>query len=1374
MDGFNKPGILEMGGNLKQNFEQFKQEVTIYFSATETDAKSDKVQVARLLNLLGKDALKVYNTMDVSKKNDAKINEIFTELEKYCSPKRNLAMEHFKFFKCTQREGESFNEYYTSLKSLIETCEFGNAEKSLLRTQIILGLYNKDLQEKLLRDDPTLDKTVECCQSAELAEKARKQLEKLPIEVNQINKISGRNEHSTSYGNGSKNNDRRYDPSSSNMVWGRGYQKDDGPSASNRNNEFKCLKCSRHHRFAQCPAFGKVCGSCGGKNHFASNCRNPVSKNSNGRNQENCRQLMYTINHESSIDDEFQVSLNKVDSLQKEWLKVIKVNGTNVKLKLDTGAHTNVINLQIYESLKSRPKLETTTIKLESYGGHEICPVGTCMLTCETKYQTLPTKFVVVRERQCQPILGLEACIGLKLIKRIDAVNLPLGKEEFIKENREHFSGIGCFPDKYKITLRPDSHPKAYPSRRVPLGLMGRFKDALDKLIKNDIIEPVNDNSLSEWVSNIVIVEKPDKSLRICLDPQNLNKYILRNYFHIPTLDELRPKLAHKRYYTVLDLKNGFYHIQLDEESSKLCTFSTPFGLFSFKRLPFGISSAPEIFQKINMKYFGDIEGLVIYFDDFVICHETREGHDKILAEVLQRAKLYNVKFNHEKVQFCQSEVRFLGLNFNEDGVAVDKSRIESILNLKNPNNKKELMQIMGMINYLRDFIPNLSELTGPLRTLLRKDSEWSWYDSHTAQLKKIKDLICEAPILANYDPKRDLIIQCDSSKDALGYCLLQEKRPVAFGSRSLTESEKNYAQIEKELLAVYHACEKSRLYIYGRHVKVHSDHQPLVSLMKKNLSDIKNNRLKRIKLKLLEYNLDVQYLPGKFMYIADLLSRNFLEKRENDDPSMKDMVHTLEHSITFTAPNLEECKNETSQDKILMKVLQYYKEGWPSRMKENNELMHYWSKRNEITVENELVFYNNRLVVPVSLRRKYLGLLHETHLGITKTKLKAGKFLYWPGMMSDIQNIILACMVCLRFSNFNTKDTLIQRDLPKYPFQNIAIDIATHGNQNYLIIEDYYSRWLEVEEIKNKTSRTVIEVLKQFFCRFGIPEIIFSDNMPFDSWEYKDFAKEWNVRIVTSSPHFAQSNGLAEKGVGIAKQMLKKCIYARGDYKLYLLNYRTSPLASLGVSPAQIVFNREVRTKVPARSTSFSTTIPDISEQIIKDRCKQKLYYDRSARNSEITFSLGEKVLSWNIIKKIWEKSIIVEKLPEYPRSYRIRTCEGRTLRRNSKYLKKCPSDFKFNSRMSNSFRYDDLTSSRGQHGPLVVEGNIRNREPPEEHQLQLVERPTAQNNSTIIQPMPQPIAVEGNSLQLAESPTPQKTSSKGRIIKPIAKLNL
>lgn len=229
----------------------------------------------------------------------------------------------------------------------------------------------------------------------------------------------------------------------------------------------------------------------------------------------------------------------------------------------------------------------------------------------------------------------------------------------------------------------------------------------------------------------------------------------------------------------------------------------------SFKRLPFGISMAPELFQKRMSKYFGDIEGIKIYFDDVLICANSREEHDQIMMKVLDRASRLNIKFNAKKVQFAVKEVKFLGFVFNMQGVMPDPERIKIIKEPSSPTNKKQLQSFLGMINYLRAFIPNLSEIITPFRELLKKNILWNWSKQCETVFNNLKEILCEISVLKNYDGKDKLEIQCDVSENALGCCILQNKCPIYYASRCLNESEISFAQIEKEMLAISFACSK-------------------------------------------------------------------------------------------------------------------------------------------------------------------------------------------------------------------------------------------------------------------------------------------------------------------------------------------------------------------------------------------------------------------------------------------------------------------------------------------------------------------------------------------------------------------------------------
>lgn len=288
-------------------------------------------------------------------------------------------------------------------------------------------------------------------------------------------------------------------------------------------------------------------------------------------------------------------------------------------------------------------------------------------------------------------------------------------------------------------------------------------------------------NEPVDWISNIVIVEKPNKKLRICLDPQDLNRALKTVKFPIPTLKEIIPKLKRKKWFTVVDLSDGFWQVGLDDhQSTKLCNFSTPFGTYKLLRLPFWLNVSPKVFQSLLNKYFYSVEDLIIYFDDILISADTKEEHDNILNQVVQIARENNIKLNKNKIQYGMNEVKFLGFLFNEEGMH-DPQRVRVINELKDPSNKTELQSILGIVNYLRDFIPKMSEIISPLRELLKKDKIWDWNESHSAVLNKVKHLICNASSLTNFYPNIKVEIQCDASQVAIGCCLLQTKNQFVF-----------------------------------------------------------------------------------------------------------------------------------------------------------------------------------------------------------------------------------------------------------------------------------------------------------------------------------------------------------------------------------------------------------------------------------------------------------------------------------------------------------------------------------------------------------------------------------------------------------------
>ncbi|KAL4127163.1 hypothetical protein QTP88_011361 [Uroleucon formosanum] len=803
-------------------------------------------------------------------------------------------------------------------------------------------------------------------------------------------------------------------------------------------------------------------------------------------------------------------------------------------------------------------------------------------------------------------------------------------------------NGLGNFPDEYSIQLKPNVIPVTNVPHRVPINIQDKLKCELDRLVSEKVIREINEPT--EW-----------------------------------------SKLKNARVFSVFDLKDGFWQIKLDLDSSKLCTFGSMFGTFCFNRLPFGINNAAEICQKWNMKVFGGIENVFIYLDDILIFGDTEAQHDYALKQVLDLAMKNNIKFNKNKIQYKVDKVNYLGHIFSYEGMKLDSDRIKSIFEYEVPKTIKDLQRFLGMVNYVGTFIPNLAMLTKPLRDLLKKNNEFVWTSIHNECINKLKTLIASPSVLRNYDNTKDVIVQTDSSKFAIGCVLLQEGRPVCFKSKSLSETEINYGQVDKEFLSVLFACKVFHHYIYGRRVTVQTDHLPLISIMKKNINDIPSKRLQCIKVKLSRYDINLIHVPGKKMFIADALSRACMSSRDNDvDIDVSDVVHSINMSKNIR----NEFVQETIKDDLLKQLVYMCKNGWP---KHNNkvarELIPYFNMRYQISFDDDLLFLNNRVFVPMKLQNKILFKLLEAHLGICKTKTRARSLFYWKGLDKDIEEYIGNCAVCNKFRSENTKDPMICQEVPNLPFEKVACDILDYGKDTYLVLVDYYSGWLELNYLSSKTSSHIIKILKVIFSIHGIPKQLVADNMPFNSNEFHNFATDWEFAITTSSPRYPKSNGLAEKGVSIAKSILKRSDEGKVDKQLMLLEYRNSAIIGSKFSPAQLLMSRTLRSKIPILNNSLQPTLVNNFKLVRENKnMKTKLYYDKNSKvKNNNDFQPGQKIMFRDLLTKTWKPDKIINKY-NTPRSYVFSDDTGNNKRRNIVHLRPAGKQLKYNLLKDNS----------------------------------------------------------------------------------------
>lgn len=569
-----------------------------------------------------------------------------------------------------------------------------------------------------------------------------------------------------------------------------------------------------------------------------------------------------------------------------------------------------------------------------------------------------------------------------------------------------------------------------------------------------------------------------------------------------------------------------------------------------------------------------------------------------------------------------------------------------------------------------------MTKFLSPICQLLKADVEFQWLPRHEEAFQKLKNIITKAPALTPFDHNKKIILQCDSSKNGIGCCMFQLHdnvlKLVACSSRVLNDCEQNYSQSEKEMLSIYYATQKFNEYIYGRVVDVQTDHKPLISIMNKPVCKIGSVRLQRLKLKLLKYSLNVYYVPGKKLHFADMLSRSTLKYTEYD-PEMTETVHLVSKHLPMSEQKKIEFRKETANDKVLNEILKYYHNGWPKERNISPNCKPFYNIRDNIYFEVGIGFLNNKIIVPKNLRIDMVKILHKGHLGINKTIKKARQIFYWPHMSSDIKSYIEQCRTCEKFSPNNYKEKLLPHKIPKLRFNMIGCDILEFGAKSYLVIVDYFSHWIEICLLSDKTSKQVINAMQNIFTRFGYPETIIADNVPFLSKECREYYALKDIAIFTCSPHYHRSNGMAEKAVGISKQILRKAWEEKTDYRELLMEYNNTIIVSLEASPAQILQSRMLRTNLPVTGKTLEPKIQyHIHNKLCIEKEKVKQNHDKRARRKTINYKVGDEVVIKCENEKHWLKGIVTKKAKE-PRSYWIKKKNNNEIvRRNTNQMKK------------------------------------------------------------------------------------------------------
>ena len=808
--------------------------------------------------------------------------------------------------------------------------------------------------------------------------------------------------------------------------------------------------------------------------------------------------------------------------------------------------------------------------------------------------------------------------------------------------------------------------PSCDAPRKVSIHLKPKIKAELQKMEKDGIVRKLGVNEHSDWCSSLVYVTKADGSLRCCLDPKKLN--LRRCPQKIPTLEEVNPTFASASVFSKLDAKAGYWSVPLHEDSQLLTSFRTPFGRYCWKRLPFGLNVSQDIFQERMDMVTEGLTGVANIADDIGVAGINDEDHDQKLRNFMDRAKSYGLCLNAGKCDIAKPQISFFGNIYSKDGLKPDPAKVKDLQSMPSPKTKEDLQRFLGLMTYLSSYIPNFSKKCESLRALLKADADFLWEADHEKHFQELKRAVTEDSVLAFYDQSKPLTLEVDSSTKGLGAALLQDKKPIAFASKTLTPTQSNYSNIEREALALVHGIQRFHTYLYGKRFTAITDHKPLETIWKKTLIGAPQ-RLQRLFLQLQGYDMDLQYCPGSQMTLSDTLSR--LPNADNsgniDLDTRVDGVILEETDLdvipitllNFTPERLTKIKTETAVDHELRLLMQTIIDGWPSDIKQcTPEIRQFFNFRESLALEDGVIFKGRQVIIPKPSRQEILNQLHTSHQGIKKTQLLARESVYWENINKDIEMMTKNCNTCQKYQPNQNQEPTLHHSIPPLPWWKIGSDIFHCNNKDYLIIVDYFSKFPIVAELSSLSSKQVAKVFKSTCALFGAPKEIVSDNGPqFSGSDFQNFIKDWDIRHTPSSPYHPKSNGLAERTVQTVKHLIKKCTDTSTEISKALLHLRATPIDASTKSPAELMFGRPVATTCPSRTEPLAQHIDT------RNHLFNRL---QTHSGQELPILLpGQHIRVFDHPTQTWIPGSIL-KQTEQPRSYIVETEKGQQLRRN------------------------------------------------------------------------------------------------------------
>nr|XP_054759433.1 uncharacterized protein LOC129265467 [Lytechinus pictus] len=866
------------------SWSEYIERMGHYFDANSIIDEGRKRSI--LLSVCGASTYKLMSSLAAPRKpGEVEFKELVKLMTDHRDPKPSVIVQRFKFNSRSRRPDESLSTYIAELRRLANECKFGTILEEMLRDRIVCGVADDRIQRRLLAE-PTLtfEKAKDIALAMELADKNTVDLRD-QNKGEMVNKIAHGNRH-----------DRRHRKSS---------------QRPNSKKHSSCGRCGKgQHQGEACPAKDGECFHCGKNGHFAVVCRAKGERKDQRKvfqqqGKRTASNKSRTLQIETREDDESEsyglYTHSTKASKPPPIMTQLTVKGKPINFQVDTGSAVTLINEKTWLSQwsdKERPKLSEPKTRLRTYTEHLVEIIGECEVAVSkgNKEERLP---LIVARGRGPNLMGRDWLHEIKLDWReINLVRVNDAVDRVFSDYAGLFTReLGKLKGvEVDLDIDPNASPKFLKARPVPFSLRSRLDQELDRLLADDIIEPVQ---YSNWAAPVVPVVKGDGSIRICGDYKTtINTAARSDTYPIPRVEELFARLANGKKFTKLDLSHAYQQLVLSEKSREFVTINTHRGLFRYKRLPFGVSTAPSVFQRTMESLLAGIPGVAVYLDDLLITGESTDAHMKNLRAVLDVLLKAGLRLKKEKCVFLKDEVDYLGHTITAKGLRPTGDKVQAITNAPEPKSVKELRSFLGLLNYYGKFLPDLASNLEPLHRLLRKDARWQWGNEQKQAFVRAKKLLNSTRVLAHYNPAEQLILACDASPYGIGAVLAHRfsdgtEKPIGFASRTLNVAERRYSQLDKEGLAIVFGVKRFHQYLYGRKFEIITDHKPLLGLFgeRKAIPQMASPRVQRWAITLAAYEYEIKYKAGEKNSNADALSRLPLESTIPDPPIPGDII---------------------------------------------------------------------------------------------------------------------------------------------------------------------------------------------------------------------------------------------------------------------------------------------------------------------------------------------------------------------------------------------------------------------------------------------------------------------------------------------------